>query len=565
MAKKPTAEPEYVVDFPTLGFLGADWTTAHCVIPDGFHRGKPYVQADWQLWCTLNHYRVKPSVKWRPENPVLAPAFHNRRSLVIGPQKCGKGPWAATHICLEGLGPALFAGWASGGEAYVCSDHGCGCGWWYEYGPGEPMGMPWPTPLIQLTATAEVQTDNVFRPLSAMLRMGPLAPLARVGKDFVYLPNDGRIDKVTSSASARLGQPLTFALQDESGLYTRSNGLVDVADTQRRGLAGMGGRAIETSNAYDPNIASQAQLTDEAAARDIFRFHRRPPAHLSYKNKTERRKIHVYVYRGSWWVDLDAIDAEAVELLERDPAQAERFFGNRNVAGAGTWCERQRWDARKAKPPRTVERGTPVVGGFDGSDTDDWTVLRLETQDGYQFTPTYGPDRRPTIWDPAEWGGQVPRLEVNVAVAEVFDTFRVVRVYADPRDWGTEIDGWAGRYGAKRVLRWETYRDVQMYAAVTRLHVDIHKADSGFSHDGCPITSAHVGHARKAARPKGRYVLVKPSPDLKIDACVSSVLAHEAAGDVTAAKLWPKKSRKLVVMTDVREDRWRSRRPVRNG
>jgi hypothetical protein len=34
------------------------------------------------------------------------------------------------------------------------------------------------------------------------------------------------------------------------------------------------------------------------------------------------------------WVDLDAIEAEAAELLETDPAQAERFFGNRIVAGA---------------------------------------------------------------------------------------------------------------------------------------------------------------------------------------------------------------------------------------
>jgi hypothetical protein len=40
-------------------------------------------------------------------------------------------------------------------------DHGCGCGWFYEYEPGEPMGMPWPTPLIQLTAVSSEQVGNV--------------------------------------------------------------------------------------------------------------------------------------------------------------------------------------------------------------------------------------------------------------------------------------------------------------------------------------------------------------------------------------------------------------------
>jgi hypothetical protein len=547
VAKPP--EPEYVVDFPTLGFLAADWMSRHCIVPDRFHKGQPFVMADWQLWCTVNHYRVKPTAEWRPENPMLAAAFHYRRSIVIGPQKSGKGPWAAAIICLEAVGPALFAGWAEPGDEYRCADHGCDCGWTYAYDPGEPMGMPWPTPLMQLTATAEDQTDNVWRPLSVMLKGRRLRALARVGTDFAYLPNDGRIDTVTSSAAARLGNPITFALQDETGLYTATNGLVKVAQTQRRGLAGMGGRCIELSNAYDPNEMSQAQLTMEAAARDVFRFHRPPPAHLSYQNKAERRQIHRYVYAGSWWVDLTSIDAEAAELAEKDPAQAERYFGNRNVAGVGTWLERPKWDARKAEAPRVLAKGTAVVLGFDGSDVDDWTAIRAETEDGYQFTPTYGPDKRPCIWNPADWGGQVPRLEVQAAVDELFGFFKVVRMYFDPPGWETEGDQWAAKYGEKKVIRFETYRPAPMFAAVERLLTDVLKADSGLSHDGCDLTGVHVGNARKAARPGGRYVLAKASKAQKIDACVASVLAHEVAGDVTAAKLWPKKERpRLVVM-----------------
>jgi hypothetical protein len=88
-------------------------------------------------WCLLNFYRLKPTAKVGQ----LAPAFEYRRSQIVLPQKAGKAPYTAAHVCVEGVGPALFAGWAKGGELWDCRDHGCGCGWVYEYQPGEAMGM----------------------------------------------------------------------------------------------------------------------------------------------------------------------------------------------------------------------------------------------------------------------------------------------------------------------------------------------------------------------------------------------------------------------------------------
>lgn len=524
-------QPEFVVDFPTL-WVAADWIPQHCIVPDGFRKGDPFEPYDWQLWCTLNHYRIKPTAQLGQ----LATAFANRRSQVVAPQKTGKGPWTATLCALEGVGPAVFNGWAAGGEVYDCRDWGCGCGWVYEYRPGEPMGRPWPTPLIQITAFSEEQTDNVYRPLQSMIRNGPLGELMRVGEAFIRLPNDGRIDVVTSSAQSRLGNPVTFVPQDETGIWTVANKMDRVATTQRRGAAGMGGRSLETTNCWDPSEDSVAQRTWESARPDIFKFYRQPPAHLSYRNKAERRRIHRFVYAGSVHVDLDGIEAEAAELLEKDPAQAERFFGNRIVYGSGAWCDGGRWDERAKW--RALPRGTQIVLGMDGSDVDDWTAIRAETQDGYQFTPVYGADRLPAIWNPSQWGGQVPRLAVAAAVDEIFSFFDVVRFYFDPPHWETEGDGWSAQYGEKRVLRWETYRPVQMHAAAERLWTDVHKADSDFSHDGCAVTATHVRNARKLPRLNGRYVLGKPSQAQKIDSCVASIICHEAAGDVTAAKLW---------------------------
>ena len=534
------AAPDYRVDFPTL-WVAAAWIEQHCIVPDGFRKGEAFRHYDWQLWARLNHYRVKPDAKaYDAEGyPTRAAAFVNRRSLVMAAQKVGKGPDGAAGVALEAVGPALFAGWAEGGDFYACSDHGCLCGWSYAYDVGEAMGMPWPTPLIQLLATSQDQVDNVYRPLQAMARGPYLSALMRVGEEFIRLPNDGRIDTVTSSAQSRLGQPITFAFMDETGIYTAQNKMIRVAETMRRGLAGMGGRSVETTNCYDPSEQSVAQRTYEGKARDVFKLYAPPPADLRWAIKAERRKILEHNYAGSPHVNIKTIEAEAAELNETDPAQSERFFGNRIVAGLGSWCDGEKWDAR-AKP-RELDKRPQVVLGFDGSDVDDWTGIRAETQDGYQFTPQTSAG--PTIWNPADYGGRVPRLEVAAAVDELFANYDVIRLYCDPPYWESEVDAWAEKYGDQRVLRWETYRPKQMHDAAERLLTDVNKADSTFSHDGCQTTGLHIRNARKAQRLNGRYVLTKPGDGRKIDLAVCSIVCHEAWGDATAAKLWRRKFR----------------------
>lgn len=561
----PAQPDDYVVDFPTL-WVAIDWIERHCTIPDRDNKGRPFVMYDWQLWCTANHYRVKPTAKVGQLNT----AFFYRRSLIVAPQKTGKGPWAASIIILEALGPCLFNGWAKGGEQYRCKDHGCACGWTYTYQAGEPMGRPWATPLIQLTATSDDQTDNVYEPLKSMLRNGRLAPLVTVGEEFTRLPNDGKIETVTSSALSRLGNPIIFALQDETQLYTANNKLVKVARTQRRGAAGMGGRSVETTNPWDPSEDSVAQQSWLTKTADVFKFWRDPDKEPTLRHTDgtpykftvarERRKILAYVYAGSLitdviyedadgtliygHVDLDSIEAEAVEVMERDPGEAERFFGNREVAGLGTWCPRETWTARKSL--HEVKPGAQIVVGFDGSDVDDWTGFRCQTRDGYQFTPKYA-DGEPMIWNPADFGGQVPRLEVSTALDLIMETYDVARVYADPPYWTTEIDAWAAKYGEKVILRWYTRRVNQMHEAAERLLTDLRKRDSGFSHDGCEITESHVSAAKKARRggvmPGSdettlKYVLTKPGDGRKIDMAIPSILANQAHGDVTALG-WP--------------------------
>ncbi|MFD3573855.1 hypothetical protein [Streptomyces sp. NPDC058644] len=518
------------------------WIERHAVVPDGFDQGKPFTMLPWQLKVASNFYTVRDEA----ERGQKSTAFAYRRAQVIMPQKSGKGPFAAAVVLAEAAGPTVFDGWAQGGERYRCRDHGCTCGWEFVYGEGDPMAVPQPTPLIQLLATSEDQVANVYRPLVAMIKHGHLSTLMKPLEGMVRVGDEGRIDVVTSSAQSRLGNPITFAIQDETGTYTATNKMIKVAETMRRGLAGMSGRSMETTNAYDPSEYSTAQKTHEGSAEDVYRFFPQALPTLSYRNKQERRRIHRAVYADCPHIDLDAIEAEAAELLESDPGQAERFFGNRIMAGHGSWVEAAHWLSRGSdqeipKPSTYKLMKVPIVLGFDGSDSDDWTGLRAETLEGFQFTPMYGPSDRPTVWDPAEWGGQVPRLEVDAAVAEIFAKYDVKLMYCDPPYWETEVDKWAERYGERRVIRWHTRRAIQMHAAAERLKTDVIKKDSAFTHDRCPITERHVFNARMAARPSDRYVLAKPEHKRKIDMAVVSVLAHEAASDAIASGLLRKK------------------------
>ena len=253
-------EDSWLIDFPTLGHLVCAWIERHCRQPDGPLRGRPVALSDWQYWLAANRWRIRVDAPYVPpeevtvDNPmVLNQAFTYRMTLTVGPQKWGKGPCTAFFTAAEGCGPTIFDGWAQEGDMYRCADNGCPCGWEWPYNPGEPKGRRHPSPLIQLTANSEEQVRNIYRPLVATILLGPLKELMRVRDTFIRILQPGRegeadaldldrIDVVTASAKSRLGNPITDAEQDEAGLYTKSNGMIAVATTQRRGAAGMGGR-----------------------------------------------------------------------------------------------------------------------------------------------------------------------------------------------------------------------------------------------------------------------------------------------------------------------------------
>lgn len=518
------------------------WIEAHCVVPDGFRRGAPFRLYDYQLLFLVNFYRVRGDARWIPDNPVRGPAFTFRRGLLIGPQKVGKNPMIAAQVCNEAIGPALFAGWAGADDGYVCREHGCRCGWEYPYDAGEPMGMAWPTPLIQITAFSEEATENTYDALRPMIDEGPLSDVIRkTGESFIRLPGGGRIDTVTASDQSRLGQRVTFVPQDELGLWTRENRMTKVADTQYRNLSGMGGRAALTSNAWDPGQRSVAQEQYESDAEDIYRQMAQPPRHLSYLDKRERHRIHRAVYPRDTWrehgghLDLDSIESEAADLARRDPNQAMRFYGNLIMVGSGTAFDVLRWRAL-ADPEHVVPPRHWIALGFDGSDVKDATALiGTEIATGYQWP--LGIWERPA--DATEW--HVDPLEVEEVIAQAFTTWTVWKLYGDPAYWERAMAAWQGRWRADRIV--PVYnRQRRLIASAVRAYATA-IADGDVSHNGDPVFATHIGNAYRRdtlmydSDGVRLFELQKERPDSpkKIDAAMAGLLSWQARLDAMKA------------------------------
>lgn len=499
-------------EFPTLGYLVADFIEAYCAIPDGDHRGEAYLLTDEMVKFLLWFYRV---------DEVSGRFFFPRGGQLTRPQKWGKGPFASAIVCAEAQGPVLFDGWDAAGE---------------------PVGRPWSTPWIQVTAVSEDQTANVWRALQPMIELGSIAAdIEDTGLTRINLPGGGLIEPVTASGTSRLGQRITFAPQDEPHSWLLRNGGRRLADTQRRNLAGMGGRFLETTNAWDPAQNSVAQQTHEGAAGGVY-LDKSEAGPGSIRNKRERRRMLRKVYGDSHWVDLDRISAEVDALIDQgDPAQAERYYLNRISAEEGAAFDLVEWNGR-ARPLRVIPDGELIVIGVDGARyRDALAIVATDVVLGFQWPLG--------IWERPEDAAddyEHPADKIDGVMVDAFERFDVWRAYVDPQHIEHLTGVWAGRWNKgqaaekQRVVAWWTNRPKPMAYAVRNYRESI-KDD--LTHDGDPTFTRHIGNARREelnvkdddGRPMwGLTKEFKASPD-KIDGAVGGVLSWRARGDAIAA------------------------------
>jgi phage terminase large subunit-like protein len=509
----------------SLGYQVVDWILENCCYGPGDLQGQfPVVIDDEMFDFYVETYRIDP----------VSGAKVFDEAVLSRPKGRAKTEQAGWMVCAEAFCPS------------VRFDH------WDE--DGQPVGRPVTSPLIKCLATEESQATAAFSVVAYIVNdwgkdnrpevyNGSGGVRNYQSATAIYLPHNGEIRACTAGSASKDGGKETFVVADETHLYVLRE-LKAMYGTIRRNL---GKRKLaepwllQTSTAYRPGEMSIFEETLTAWRKDelsksVYVNHREAKGRIDIQNHDHTLAQLKYVYgAASEWMDLERIYREMLDTRScPDEETAARYFLNRPLSGKDAWItdavvERQSAQRANLAPeerPEPVVDGISITLGFDGSLNDDSTVLiASRMSDGFVFPID--------IW--AKPGGpegnwwEVPRSDVLVTIRATFARYDVVRLYADPHEWRTDIYDLQAEFG-KRVVPWPTNRELAMGVALDRLRTDLIMASVW--HSGDPAVMEHFRNAY--VRRKGTARLVRkeyPNSPRKIDSVVGAALAYEARAD----------------------------------
>ncbi len=484
-------------DGPTLGWGILRHGAKH--LPSPADSTQPFIATDEQVEFTLRWYALDERTG----------EFLFRRAELEMAKGWGKSPFAGFLALEEFVGPVLF-------------DH------WDPSVPGGAVGRPWHNPWVQIAAVSEDQTDNTYHALYEMLVANDHRAANELGIDDgrtrLYLKGrPGVLEPVTASSGSREGQRLTFAVLDETFLWTRRNGGVKLAGTLRRNAAKMNGRTLETTNA--PLLGEKSVAEQSGTSPGVLHWARRPAVEPDPGWSDEKLLAALAeTYGDSIWVDLPRLLSEI-----RDPAtswdDATRYYFNVRSAGQGRAVDPRVWD-KLGETPKEVPAGTRIGLGWHGGKI---AVLRGCTATGYSFTVrSWSRPAGMTDW-------KVNRTDVEDEIRRVFLLYSVGRMFVSPFNWQTETERWAAVYGEDIVLALDSNQPRRFAPAVDRWLTATREGIH--SHDADPLADLHIkaAHLRKVRLGdddddgRTRYVLIKGDDAGEIDGAFADVLAYEAA------------------------------------
>lgn len=550
-------KPSQPGEVPTLGFDVIDWISEYLAAPD---RGEyePFVLYPEQEDFVLRFYEINPRTGKR----------RRRRGVISRPRGWGKSPFLAALALAEALGPVVPDGWDA---------------------DGQPVGRPWAdlrTPRIGALAVSEKQTANTWAPLLEMCA-GPVVdayPGLEPLDTMVLLPR-GKIEPITSSARSVKGAPFIFALMDQTEEWVKSNGGIGLFENVKNNTAKTGGSFVESPNAFTPGDGSVAENSAafwarirEGRARDdgLYYDHREAPPETDMADR-ESLVVGLRTAYGDssghpegcllhdppcppGHVDLDHLVATIWDPTS-DPQVSRADFLNQITHASDSWISQPEW-AGVSDVEKVVGRGEEIVLGFDGSRkrargvTDATALVGCRVSDGHLFLLECW--EQPEGPFGADW--EVPTAEVLAAVAEVFDDYKVVGMYADPARWESHIAAWEAKFGRRLKVKASTQHPIEWWMTGGRSNQIVRAlekfrssvVDGELSHDGSSVLTRHVLNARRRESRSGIQIAKEhPDSSRKIDAAVAAVLAWQCRVDALAkgfGKTKTKKSGRVVVL-----------------
>jgi hypothetical protein len=215
---------------------------------------------------------------------------------------------------------------------------------------------------------------------------------------------------------------------------------------------------------------------------------------------------------------------------------------NRIVQSSSQAFDAEAW--RSLVEPGEIADGAVVVLGFSGARYADAAALVATDVTSGRMALVQAWEKGPADGD----GWEVPKKELDEAVASAFGRWSVWRLYAMPTHWEATVDAWAGRFDdppdAKdrrdHVVMWRTNQHQRMALACRAFSTAI--AAREITHDGDQLLSRHIGaanrHDLRTVDEEGRkqWVIRKERPDgpRPINAAVAAILSWQARLDALA-------------------------------
>lgn len=537
MPWKPETEADEIYG-PTLGWYAIDWIEAMFSKPGAGE----YVQ--YELYEEFKHFLLN----FYAIDTKRSRQKYNR-GVLSRPRGWGKSPNIGVMLMLEGLGDVVFDGWDA---------------------QGQPVGKPWSAvtlPTITLAAVSETQTDNTWDPLKDMLEVSPVMEyydgIVPQGRE-ILLPR-GKIQKATSSAASLKGKGSVFAACDQTESWVQSNGGKKLMNVISSNVAKMGGRYIETPNAFYHGEESVAEgsytywrMVQEGRLRAPRLYYDHREASSDYD--IEDYDALIEALRESYGDASDdprgcvihmppcepghkdiEILADTIMDPNKEEADTRADFLNQVVSAADAWLQHGEIEVI-VDGFREVSLDEPIVLGFDGSKgrvrgkADATALVGLTVRDGHFF--------QLGLWEEGAGAGTsnpnskwiAPVNEVNARVDQVHEMYNVVGFFGDPSGWEIYMAEWEAKYGANYTIKASGVKPIMIFprGKGAAIHEQIVQLRSAIVNRECTLDGSagiirHLENARRRNKKTG-YLLYKESPQSlnKIDMAYAMVMAWMA-------------------------------------
>lgn len=419
-------------------------------------------------------------------------------------------------------------------------------------GPVAPI-----SPKIVLTAAAWKQTRELFGVANLGLKGGPLY---RAGlftddellADRIILPGgrQGLIERKAAVAGTSDGGKETDHYADEVHEYVTERQASQWA-LYRRALAKRSPRAVlpggQVLIGHQQSAISTAGTSMDSLLGELYA----KGVRIAKGEEVDPKFLFLWWEADDSW-DLDTEEGIIGATLQANPAAGSfldldgiaglaytlpryewlRYHGNRFVAAPDSWITFERWLAHQhpgelKQPPD----GTEVWLGFVGNKARNSTSLMGAcwtdvVEDGATVRRAHVFEVRSWDRDPRVTDWQVPRAEVDEALADALARWTVRRLAVNPHRWEREVEDWVTRYGEQLVVVADVEVPSRFAPAVGRFEESF--TAGRMTNDGSEAVARHIGNAR-TKEVRGGVVIEKEHKDSPrlVDRAKAAVLAHD--------------------------------------